>query len=96
MNRLEILATLREYKRTNADQYGILELGVFGSVARNEAREDSDVDVVARIEKPDPFLLVGIKLDLEERLHRSVDLVRYRDTMNPFLKHRIDGEAVYA
>ena len=37
MNRQEILATLREYKRTNAEKYGILELGVFGSVTRNEA-----------------------------------------------------------
>lgn len=50
MNRQEILATLREYKRTNADKYGILELGVFGSVARDEAGEDSDVDVVTRTE----------------------------------------------
>ena len=76
MNRQEILAALREYKRTNADKYGIRELGVFGSVARNEARDDSDVDLVVRIEKPDLFLLVGIKLDLEEHLHRPVDLVR--------------------
>ena len=87
---------MRKFKRMNADKYRILQLGVFGSVARNEAKNDSDVDVVVRIERPDLFLLAGIKLDLEERLNRSVDLVTYRDTMNPFLKQKIDGDVVYA
>ena len=62
--------------------YGILEIGVFGSVAREEVRENSDVDVVVRISKPDLFMLVGIKDELEERLHRSVDIVTYRENMN--------------
>jgi len=38
---------------------------------------------------------IGIKQDLEEKFHRSVDIVRYRDRMNAFLKKRIDKEAVY-
>ncbi|MBU1170880.1 MAG: nucleotidyltransferase domain-containing protein [Proteobacteria bacterium] len=96
MDQQEILSVLRKFKRMNADKYRILQLGVFGSVARNEAKNDSDVDVVVRIERPDLFLLAGIKLDLEERLNRSVDLVTYRDTMNPFLKQKIDGDVVYA
>lgn len=96
MDRQEILSVLNEYKRENARKNGIIDIGIFGSVARNDARDDSDVDVVVRIEKPDLFLLAGIKQDLEERFHRSVDLVTYRDTMNPFLKQKIDGEAVYA
>ena len=90
------LEILREFMRESGDQYGILELGVFGSVARDEAKEDSDVDVVVRISKPDLFMLVGIKNELEERLRRSVDIVTYRENMNQFLKKRIDGEAVYA
>ncbi len=65
-------------------------------MAREEGREDSDVDVVVRILKPDLFMLVGIKNELEERLQRPVDIVTYRENMNQFLKNRIDGEAVYA
>lgn len=41
-------------------------------------------------------MLSGIKTDLEKRLNASVDIVTYRDTMNSFLKQRIDEEAVYA
>ncbi len=96
MDRQEILSVLNEYKRENAGKNGIIDIGIFGSVARNDIRADSDVDVVVRIEKPDLFLLAGIKQDLEERFQRPVDLVTYRDTMNPFLKLKIDGEAVYA
>ncbi len=96
MSKKEILEILRDYKREFAEQYGLVDIGLFGSYARDEVSEDSDVDVVLRILKPDLFLLVGIKNELEERLHRSVDIVTYWDDMNQFLKKRIDREAVYA
>jgi len=96
LKRDQIIEILHRYKKEFADQYGILSIGVFGSVGRDEAGDDSDVDVVIRIVEPDLFTLVGIKNDLEERLRRPVDLVTYRERMNQFLKKRIDSEAVYA
>ena len=96
MSKKDIIKTLHNYKKDVAEQYNILTIGIFGSVARDEAGEDSDIDVVVRISEPDLFMLAGIKNDLEERLRRPVDIITYRDTMNPFLKKRIDSEAVYA
>lgn len=96
MGKKDIIKILRNYKKEVAEQYNILSIGIFGSVARGEAGEESDVDVVVRISEPDLFMLAGIKNDLEERLCKSVDIVTYRDSMNPFLKKRIDREAVYA
>lgn len=96
MGKKQLIEILRDYKKEFAEQYGILAIGVFGSAAREEGGEDSDVDVVVRILKPDLFMLVGIKNELEERLQRPVDIVTYRENMNQFLKNRIDGEAVYA
>ncbi len=96
METQQILAILKEYKSQVAEQYGILEIGIFGSVARNESTDKSDVDVVIRVQKPDLFMIAGIKSDLEEILNRPVDIVTYRETMNQFLKKRIDGGAVYA
>jgi predicted nucleotidyltransferase len=52
--------------------------------------------VVVRILRPDLFMLVGIKNDLEERFHRPVDIVTYWKSMNQFLKKRIDREVLYA
>jgi len=96
MKQEELIDILRNYKNERANYYGIMTIGIFGSTARGDAREESDVDIVLRIREPDLFMLVGIKEELEERLHRPVDIVTYRDNMNLFLKKRIDEEAVYA
>ncbi|MGE0882609.1 MAG: nucleotidyltransferase family protein [Blastocatellales bacterium] len=93
--REEVLDVLRHEKDELANRYGVITLGVFGSVARDEAREESDVDVVITMRQPDLFAMVHIKDALEEALHRKVDIVRYREGMNQFLKKRIDQEAVY-
>jgi uncharacterized protein len=96
MKKEELIDILRNYKNERANYYGIMTIGIFGSTARGDAREESDVDIVLRIREPDLFMLVGIKEELEERIHRPVDIVTYRDNMNLFLKKRIDKEAVYA
>ena len=95
MKRDEIIPTLRRLKEMNRDRYEIIRIGVFGSAARDSMNEQSDIDVVVELGKPDLFYLIGIKQDLEEKFHRPVDIVRYRDRMNAFLKKRIDKEAVY-
>lgn len=41
----DYITILRKYLSTKADAYGITKIGIFGSVARNEQTEDSDVDV---------------------------------------------------
>ncbi|MCP4551382.1 MAG: nucleotidyltransferase [Bacteroidetes bacterium] len=95
MGKKDIIRILKNYKREFANQYNILTIGIFGSVARGEAGDESDVDIVVRISEPDFFILAGIKNDLENRLNKSVDIVSYKDSMNPFLKMRIDSEVVY-
>ena len=89
------LETLKKYKYDFEQQYGVTRLGIFGSVARDEAKNDSDIDIVVEMKKPDLFFMVHIKEILENEFHRPVDLVHYRDKMNPFLKERIQEEAVY-
>lgn len=67
----------------------------FGSYAREQNTESRDVDIVVTTATPDPFNIVHIKEDLEEYLKMSVDIVRLRSRMNPYLKSRIEKEAVY-
>ncbi len=95
MKRDEVLAILRQFKQEYAQQYGIMEIGVFGSVGRDETRADSDVDICIKTQTPDPFALVHIKELIEARVHKPVDIVRVRENMNPFLKERIEKEAHY-
>jgi len=95
VKREDVLAILREFMRDYAEEYGILEIGIFGSTARDEASEESDVDILVKTKTPNPFALVHVKEATERRVHRRVDIIRVREKMNPFLKERIEKEARY-
>jgi len=95
MTRSKILEILKKYKKDNASKYGINKLGLFGSYSKDEAREDSDVDIVIEIMEPDIFFQVHIKDELEILLQRSVDIVRKRENMNPYLKKHINKDVIY-
>ena len=91
----DILQSLQKYKQKCAKKYGILKLGIFGSVARGTMNEYSDLDIIVALQKQDLFNLIGIKQDLEDYFQVKVDVVSYRPQMDSFLKSRIDKEAVY-
>jgi predicted nucleotidyltransferase len=96
MSRQEILDLITQFRQERQDEFGIVRIGIFGSTARDTFSSDSDVDVVVELYEPDLFKLVGIKQELETLLERPVDIVRYREHMNRFLKERIEEEALYA
>ena len=75
-------------------KYGTKKAALFGSYARNEAKEDSDIDILVDI-MADLSLIgfVGVKQKIEEVLGRNVDLVEY-DTLKPLLRDRILKEQV--
>jgi len=94
MSRDEVLRELRRMKEEYKLRYGVTRIGIFGSVARSEIKTDSDVDVVVEM-KPNLFMRASLKADLESRFGKSVDVVRYRQGMNRYLKARIDRDALY-
>ncbi|NER37476.1 MAG: nucleotidyltransferase [Oscillatoria sp. SIO1A7] len=94
MKRDEALAALKSQREILQTKFGVTRLGIFGSVARDEASELSDLDVVVEM-APDLFMMVHLKEHLQDTLKVPVDIVRYRQNMNSFLKQRIDREAVY-
>jgi len=95
MTRSEILEILKKYKNENADKYGINNIGLFGSVSKDEEKNESDIDIIIETAEPDLFMLVHIKDELEILLHETIDIVRKRDKMNPYLKKHIEKDAIY-
>jgi len=95
MSRDEIILFLRRFRDKYHTKYNITKIGVFGSAVRNTMNDKSDIDIVVDLGRPDYYNLIGIKQALEEQLHYPVDIVRYRDNMNKYLKQRIDREAIY-
>lgn len=94
MKRGQVLATLAIHKKELSAKYGVTRLGIFGSMARGEASDTSDVDVVVEM-PPDLYQMVHMKEELEELLVSPVDLIRYHRYRNPLLRRRIDRGAIY-
>ena len=74
--------------------FGIRSLRLFGSVARDEHEEGSDIDICVEME-PNLFMMVRLKRFLEKLVGCSVDLIRLHRNMNNFLKQEIDRDGIY-
>ncbi|MCX6376437.1 MAG: nucleotidyltransferase domain-containing protein [Armatimonadetes bacterium] len=95
LRRARLQALLKAFKEQHAEEYHLRALGFFGSYARDEESEDSDVDIVFDTDVPNLFKTVLMQQDLEELLGRRVDVLQLRGLTNPRLKARVEKEAVY-
>ena len=86
---------LSDFQKKRGSVYGIIHLGIFGSVARGEQTADSDVDIYYEGEPLSLFKIVALKEELEDILNCQVDIVRMRESMNLMLKKRIIREGIY-
>jgi len=68
---------------------GVLKASLFGSFARNEARKNSDIDLLVKLDRSKTLLdLVALRLELRSKLGKKVDVLTYA-SINPLLKSRI-------
>ena len=93
--REEILKALRE-NRPVLDAFGVARLSLFGSFARDEGRNESDVDLLVEFSRPiGLFEFVRLQRQLGELIGHRVDLVTPA-ALKPQLRDRILSEAVVA
>ena len=91
-----VLEKLRHHRLDWAQRFHVVDLGLFGSLARATARHQSNIDIWVRLDPLTPYALVHLKHELEELLPGSVDLVRLREQMNPSLRQRMEQEGLKA
>ncbi len=95
INKEQIILLLKEYKKKQADKFGVTKMGVFGSIARGNANEDSDIDIVVELNKRNLLNRIGLKMSLEDFLGMPVDVVTYRENLSHLLKERISKDVIY-
>ncbi len=93
--REQILQTLHEQRKLLSRRYPIRRLALFGSWARGDAQEKSDVDVLVDVDPSIGRRFVDLAEDLERALGRPVDLVSHR-AIKPAYWKRIEPELIDA
>lgn len=95
MEREKILQLLKSQKR-RIKKFGVRSISIFGSMARDKARKQSDIDLLVEFEKPvGLFEFARLKIYLEEVLGRKVDLVT-PEALRKELRENILREAIHA
>jgi len=94
MNRQQALETLSKLKPQLMERFGVTRLALFGSTVRDEARPESDIDIVVAFDGPATSAkYFGVQFYLEDELGATIDLVTEK-AIRPELRPFIEREAV--
>lgn len=91
----EIVEILRHFKETRSETYGIERMALFGSAARGEQREGSDIDICVKLRKTTFRLYMSLREELERLFSAKIDLVTLHDNMRKLFRQNIERDAIY-
>ncbi len=95
MTQSELLEKLSNVKDELRQQFGIEKLAIFGSYARDEANDESDIDIaILEMNLKSGFDIINAKNYLQNYLQRPVDIGTFR-SMKTFIKNRIKKDFIY-
>ena len=95
IDKTNILNYLKEHYSEFKHKYNVEKIGLFGSYARDEATENSDIDIYVKM-KPSLFDMVAIKEQIENDLNRKVDIIREHKNIKPIFLKMIQKDLIYA
>lgn len=95
IDKTNILNYLKEHYSEFKNRYNVEKIGLFGSYARDEATENSDIDIFVKM-KPSLFDMVAIKEQIENDLNRKVDIIREHKNIKPIFLKMIKKDLIYA
>ena len=88
LNREDVLELLRYHKPVLKERFGVTDISIFGSFARDEATEDSDIDVIVKFEgSPTLMTYSRVQVFIEGLLGRRVDLAQTPDIRDEIRPH---------
>ncbi len=92
----DIITFLQAHKTELAQRFGVVSIGLFGSYARGEAREDSDIDIAIELASDRKSLsnFLSVRRYLEEQFGKSVDL-GIESTLKPLVRELVAREIIH-
>ena len=91
---MNVFKVLKSHKSEINTKYDVKKIGIFGSYARHEENEESDVDILVEFEKPTLHNFMSLIDYLEGLFGRKVDLVTQK-SLSPYLRPIVEKEVVW-
>jgi len=96
MSSTELIKKLDEAMPRLRSQFGVDEIGLFGSQVRNDAKENSDIDVLVKLNEPSFIKLAALLNYLEMLFGKKVDITTKHKNLSPRFLKQIENEIIYA
>ena len=96
LSKREIINFIKVEKTFLKENFGVLNIGLFGSYARDQNNQDSDNDFLVEFSKPSFDYLVVLQIYMEKKFNKKIEIVRKRNLNNSRFFERIEQEAIYA
>lgn len=92
----EILGILRADKAYLSNEFGVINIGLFGSYAKGKQNVDSDIDILVELKEPRFEWLAGLQLYLEAKFGKKIELVRKGNNVNCRFAQKVERELINA
>jgi predicted nucleotidyltransferase len=92
---MNVIDVLKSHEREMKKRFGIKRIGLFGSFARGEQKDASDVDILVEFEEPTFDNFMNLAFFLEDLFSRRVELVT-PDSLSPYIAPYVEKEVVWA
>jgi hypothetical protein len=91
---MNIIDILRGHEQEIKKRFGVKRIGLFGSFARGEEKDSSDVDIMVEFDQPTFDNFMKLVFYLEELFHRKLELVT-PDSLSPYIAPYVKNEVVW-
>jgi uncharacterized protein len=95
LSKKEIMNLIKIEKTFLKKNFGVLNIGLFGSYARDQQNKDSDIDFLVEFSKPSFDCLAGLQIYMEKKFNKKIEIVRKRSLNHSKFFERIEQETVY-
>jgi hypothetical protein len=92
---MNVIDILKSHEREIKKRFGVKRIGLFGSFARGEQKDTSDVDILVEFEEPTFDNFMNLAFFLEDLFSRRVELVT-PDSLSPYIAPYVEKEVVWA
>ena len=96
LSHTEIIDFLKSEKTFLSNEFGVVNIGLFGSFAKGEQTADSAIDILVELKEPRFDWLAGLKIYLEQSFEKKIELVRKNNLLKSRFIRRVEKDIIYA